>query len=74
MQAQLLHARQSMCFLRLRAQGGEAASETTAALRQNFLCGQKLVAQRGLHVRTKEHTYERDVGQGAGLQDTSKVL
>ena len=74
MQAQLLHARQSMCFLRLRAQGGEAASETTAALRQNFLCGQKLVAQRGLHVRTKEHTYERDVGRGAGLQDTSKVL
>lgn len=39
MQVQRLHVCQSMCFPSLRAQGGDTASRTTAALRQNFLCG-----------------------------------
>lgn len=73
-QVQRLHVRQSMCFPSLRAQGGDTASGTTAALRQNCLCGQKLVAQHGWHFQTKDHIYERDLGWSAGLQDKWKVL
>ena len=74
MQVQRLHVPQSLCFPSLRVQGGDTASRTTAALRQNLLCGQKLVAQCGWHFGTKKDIYERDLGRRAGRQDKWKVL